>query len=92
MNTSNNDYEDDSVIYDQVTDQLLLNNNNTSDAEYEQLNGSKINSIVFFTKQKALTLNDRLRKSQPIWYLPNLSVFDVKTKLINREIGVSFKL
>ncbi len=79
-----NEYEEDSVIYDEVTDRLPKSLEN----EYEYLNANKKNPIVLFTKQKGVTLNDRLRKSQPIWYLPNTSVLNIKNRLQHSEIGV----
>ncbi len=52
-----NEYEEDSVIYDEVTDRLPKSLEN----EYEYLNANKKNPIVLFTKQKGVTAINEIK-------------------------------
>ena len=69
------------VIYDEVSDL------------YDQLN-SCVNEkpVVYIKKHRTISLNERLKKTQTIWFLPNLKSKAIINSLQNKQIGVSKSL
>ena len=65
-------------IYDELSNQFDLTTTNI----YVKLSNPPI-------KTKTISLNDRLKKTQTIWYLPNLDYESIITRLKNKSIGVS---
>jgi hypothetical protein len=64
-------------IYDELSNQFDLTTTNV----YVKLSNPTIT--------KAISLNDKLKKTQTIWYLPNLDYESIITRLKNKSIGVS---
>lgn len=72
----------ESVIYDKVSDEYTSRLN---------IDDHK-NKAVLYMKQKALTLNEKLKKTQPVWYLPNLSTDQIIERLRKQKLGVSINI
>ena len=41
-------------------------------------------------RKRSISLNEKLKRSQPIWYLPMLDRYSILNNLSNKQDGVSF--
>ena len=71
------EYDRESAIYDEVAD------------DYSSRLDLDKQEPILYTKQTNLTLNEKLKRTQPIWYLPNVNSDKILKKLRNKNIGVS---